>query len=176
MDLSGVNEPRDFDDLRALEFDLGQVLGRHDHVLFRLELIAFDDFLRRQRLAAFLAFFLVTDRAVVVLVQLIEADVFLGIHRIVNADGNGHERELNVPFPDGSHASPPVESSSTETGTTDSGSPTFTSMFAFIGCSQDERCPDWIDNSRLECKFAAAGGGGAAFRLKGTLPPPQLLE
>src|SRR3989442_9058202 len=43
------------------EFDLREILGRHDHVLFRLELVTLDDFLRRERLAAFLALFLVAD-------------------------------------------------------------------------------------------------------------------
>ena len=132
MDLTGVNEPCDFDDFRALEFDFREILGRHDHVLFRLELVTLDDFLRRQRLAALLALFLVTDGAIVVLVQLIEPDRFFRVHRVVNADGNGDERELDMPFPDGSHSSPRFAMLNFEPGTTVARAVRFRSMVEFM--------------------------------------------
>src|SRR5207245_2716376 len=98
----------------------------------RLELITLDDVFRRQRLAALLAFFLVTDGAVVLLVQLIEPDRFFRVHRVVNADGNGDERKLNVPFPDGSHNSPRFAMLSFEPGTTVVCPERFGSMVEFI--------------------------------------------
>src|SRR6266446_2733209 len=38
MDFTGIDEPFDLDDLRALEFDFVHVLRSHDYILFRLEL------------------------------------------------------------------------------------------------------------------------------------------
>src|ERR1051326_297381 len=135
MNFTGIDDPRDLDDFRALEFDFGQVFGRDDHVLFRLELIALDDFLRRQRLAALFAFLLVTDGSVVLLVQLVEPDRLLRVHRVVNADGNGDERELNVPFPDGSHSAPRFPELHFDPGTIVVRPVRFWSMVAFIRCA-----------------------------------------
>src|ERR1044071_5676836 len=106
MNLAGVDESFDLNQLRALEFDLPEILGRHDHVLLGFELVTFDDFLRRQRLAALLAFLLVADGAVVVFVELVEPDRFPGVRRVVNADGNRYQGESDMTFPDGSHDSP----------------------------------------------------------------------
>ena len=63
-----VNKPCDLDDLGALELDLLQIFRGDDDVLFGLELVALNDVFGRENLAAFLAFFLVTDRTVVLLV------------------------------------------------------------------------------------------------------------
>src|SRR5206468_112683 len=103
--LSGIDKTFDLDDLGALQFYLPDIIGRDDHVLLRLKLITLHDLIRRQSLAAFLALLLVTDRAVIFLVQLIEANRLLSIHRVVNPDRNRNERELNVTFPDGAHKS-----------------------------------------------------------------------
>ena len=116
MDFAGVNEPFDFDNFGALELDLGEIVRRNDHVLFRLELITLDDLFRRERLAALLAFFFVTNGAVIVLVQLVEPDRFFRVHGVVNPDRDGNQRKSNVPFPYRSH-----------------NSPRFSSMLAFIG-------------------------------------------
>src|SRR6266850_3004870 len=123
MDLAGIDESFNFNDLGALELDFCNIFRRDDHVLLRLELIALDYFLRGERLVALLAFLLVTDRAVILLVQLIEPDRFLRVHRVVNADGNGNQRKPNVTFPYRSH-----------------NLPRFRLMVVFIGSSEHETC------------------------------------
>src|SRR6266404_2551676 len=106
MDFPRINKAFDFDDFSALELNLSNIFRRHNHILFRLELVTFDNFFRRERLAAFLAFFLVTHGPIVRFVQLIEPDCFLCIHSVVNPDGNGDERKLDVTFPYRSHNLP----------------------------------------------------------------------
>lgn len=103
MNFGCVDESFDLDDLGALEFDLREVFRGDDHVLLRFELVAFYDLIARQGLAAFLALLFVADGAVILLVQQVEVNGFLRIDGIVDADGNGHERESNVSFPDRSH-------------------------------------------------------------------------
>src|SRR6266446_4795464 len=68
MNLGRINKSFDLDNFGALEFDFCQILWRHDHILFRLELVTLDNLFRGERLAALLAFFLVTDGAVILLV------------------------------------------------------------------------------------------------------------
>ena len=63
-------------------------------------MIGLDDIFKGQGFAAFFAFLLVADRAVILFVQLVEADVLLGIDGVIDADGDGDEGELNVAFPD----------------------------------------------------------------------------
>jgi hypothetical protein len=68
--------------------------------LLRLELIAFDDFLRGEGLAALLAFLFIANGAVVLLVQLLEANRFLCVYSVVDTNRDGHQRKPNMAFPD----------------------------------------------------------------------------
>src|SRR6266545_4932585 len=106
MNLGRVDEAFDLDDLGALELDLREIIRAHDHVLLRLELVAFDDFIVRERLAALLALLLVADGPVILLVQLVEANRLLRIDGVVDANRNRHQRKPDVAFPDGSHRAP----------------------------------------------------------------------
>jgi hypothetical protein len=45
----------------------------------------------------------------VILVELVEADLLIRIHRIVNADRDRHQRKPDVTFPDCSHTLPPKD-------------------------------------------------------------------
>src|SRR6266545_312011 len=105
VDLRSVHKPLYLDHLGALEPYLFQVLGLEDNVLVRLILIAFYDLLVAQHLVALFASLVVPDRAVAFLVQLVEMDRLSGIDGVVDFDGDGHQRKLNVAFPDGSHRS-----------------------------------------------------------------------
>src|SRR6516164_6805684 len=107
MHLAGINEPFYFDHFRALEFDFFEVFRRNNDILLRLELVTFDDLLRGQDLAAFLALLIVTNRAVILFMQLIEPDGLFGVHRVVNADRDGYERKTNVTLPYRSHHNSP---------------------------------------------------------------------
>src|SRR6267378_7044541 len=134
MDFAGVNETFDVDNLRALELDLGKIVRRHDHVLLRLELITLDDLFRRERLPAFLAFFFVTNGAVIVLVQLVEPDRFFRVNGVVDPDRDGNQRKSNVTLPYRSH-----------------NSPRFSSMVAFIGLTSRVRAyPVFTRHSRFD--------------------------
>src|SRR3974377_700291 len=106
MYLAGVNESLDFDHFGTLQLDLLEILRRYDYELLWLELIAFDNLLGRQGFATFLAFFLVTNEPVIVLMQLVEPDGFFRVNRVVDADGNGNQGKPDMAFPDRTHNSP----------------------------------------------------------------------
>src|ERR1043166_2080675 len=109
MNFGGIDESFDFDNFRALDFNLFEVLWRDNDVLFRLELVALDDFLTGERFAAFLAFLLVTNRAVILLVQLVKTNGLFGIDGVVNPDRNRNQRKPNMALPNGSHNSPRLD-------------------------------------------------------------------
>src|SRR5579859_373732 len=104
MDFSGINKTFDLDHLCALEFDFLEILRGDDDVLLRFELVALDDFIGAEGFASFLAFLFITDRPVVLLVELVEPNGFFGINGAVYTDRYGDEGESNVTFPDGSHS------------------------------------------------------------------------
>src|ERR1051326_4740777 len=106
MDFAGIDKPFDFDDLCALEFNFINILRRDYHILLRFKLIPFDNVFGGESFAAFFAFFLVADGAVILFVQLVEPDGFFRFHCVINADGNGNQRKPDMAFPDGPHNSP----------------------------------------------------------------------
>src|ERR1700704_2666467 len=109
MNLTGINESINLDNFRALEFDLCEILCRHNHVLLRFELITFDDLFASENLAAFLALFLIANGPVILLVQLIKTDRFFCVYGVVNPNRNGNERKSDVSLPYRSHNSPRLD-------------------------------------------------------------------
>src|SRR6185369_8888017 len=88
-DLGLIDEADDVDDLRRLELYLGQVIGFEDRVLVLRVLITLDDVILRYDLVAFLTTLVVADWPVVVLVKLIQVNLFGCFNRVVNANGDG---------------------------------------------------------------------------------------
>ena len=84
-----IDEADDVDDLGCFELDFGEIIGFEDRVLVLRVLITLDDVILRDDLVAFLTTLVVADRPVVVLVKLIQVNLFGRFNRVVNANGDG---------------------------------------------------------------------------------------
>ena len=100
VDIGCIHETFDLDDLHTAQLDLIDVVLFKNDVLIRLVLIALDDVLARNGLAALFALLVVANATAAPLVQLAETHPLRGIHRTVDADRDRHQREADVTLPD----------------------------------------------------------------------------
>jgi hypothetical protein len=100
VELAGVGELEDLDDLGRLELDGREVGFLDDHILVFFELVALDD-VGAFHGAALGADHLLLEAAVAFLVELVEGNAAGGGRGVVEPDGQRNERQAQVTCPGG---------------------------------------------------------------------------
>src|SRR5687767_5018473 len=83
-----IDETHDVDSLGGFDLHFGDVVWFDDGVTVGFVLVALCDLIVGDDLAAFLAALVVADWTVVVAMELVKLDLFRGLDRVIDADGN----------------------------------------------------------------------------------------
>jgi hypothetical protein len=94
-----IDKANDVDSFGGLDFDLGNVVRFDYGVTVGFVLVTLGNLIVTHYLATLLATFVVSDRAKVFAVELIEGNLLASLDGVVNPDGDGDQQEANVTFP-----------------------------------------------------------------------------